>query len=113
MKCTGWIKPRWVEDDYNVKIEYVAGKEPKSTILIPIILPRKEIHMYRDHSICLHYPPDMIWNVNTKVYKYTIPWISEWIIYYEIFKRNGGKWIGPESPHHIKESDKNANYDVD
>jgi len=53
----------------------------------------------------------MRWTEQTPVYKYTVPWISEWIVYYEIYQMNGGIWEGPESPLHMNESDKNINFD--
>ncbi len=109
--CTGWFKLENCSEPYKIKIEYVVGHEPKTTILSPSIVPGKDIHMYRDHSICLHYPPDMPWNEKIKVYEYTIPWISEWIIYYEIYKVTN-LWEGPESPAHIREGDRNINVDV-
>ena len=111
--CTGIIQPNGCLNSYNIKIEYVAGYEPKTTIQMPIIEPSKEIHMYRDHSICLYYPPDMTWNEKTQVYKYTVPWISEWIVFYELYLVNGNIWEGRESPVHIKESDMNFNKFVD
>ena len=109
--CTGSIQPEGC-GRYNIKIEYVAGLEPKSTILSHEIEPSKEIHMYNDRSICLYYPPDMAWNEKTHVYKYTIPWISEWIVFYELYLVNGNIWEGRESPAHIKESDKNINKNI-
>lgn len=111
--CIGWISCDSLGIKYKIKVEYVAGHEPKSTILFPVIEPSKEIHMYRDHSICLHYPPDMKWTEKTRVYLHTIPWICEWIVYYELYKINGNKWLGRESPNHIQESDKNINADVE
>jgi len=105
--CYGWISQPDC-DSYKVRIEYVYGHEPKTTILLPVIEPSKEIHMYSDHSLCLHYPPDMWWNAQIKVFSYTIPWISEWICCYEIFKMTG-KWEGVESPVHFRESERNVN----
>lgn len=110
--CTGSFQPNGC-NLYSVRMEYVAGHEPKTTILAPEIEPSKEIHMYRDHSICLFYSPDMPWNEKTQVYKYTIPWISEWIVYYELYLLNGHVWEGRESPLHIKESDKNINKNIE
>lgn len=110
--CTGRIKPDNCVGTYKLKIECVAGLEPKTTILSPEIKPSVKIHMYKDHSLCLHYPPDMKWGLQTMIYKYTIPWISEWIIFYELYLINGGEWLGRESPTHITESDKNINTDT-
>lgn len=111
--CTGFLQPPGCKNPYKIKIEYVAGHEPKSTILKPSIEPCKEIHMYNDHSLCLHYPIDMFWNEKIKIFEFTIPWISEWIIFYELYLVNGNIWEGRESPTHIRESDKNINVDTD
>lgn len=111
--CRGVLELNGCSDSYRIKIEYVAGYEPKTTIVSPIIEPKKEIHMYNDHSICLYYPPDMRWNEKIPIYKYTIPWISEWIIFYELYLINGNIWEGKESPVHIREKDKNINRNVD
>lgn len=45
--CTGKLKPINCINIYSIKIEYVAGHEPKTTILLPSIEPSKEIHMYK------------------------------------------------------------------
>jgi hypothetical protein len=111
--CTGYVQPEGCNKQYKVQIRYVVGKEPKSTILSPFIEPSKHIHMYQDHSLCLHYPPDMEWNERTAIYKYTIPWLIEWIIFYELYLVNGNKWEGRESPNHIVESDKNIDVDLE
>lgn len=106
--CTGQIMLNEHCDNYKVKITYIYGKEPHCQIVEPFnINPCKEIHMYEDHSLCLSYPPDMKWTAWTEVYKYTIPWLVEWVLYYEIFLVNGGKWEGPESPTHFKELERN------
>lgn len=113
LTCRGKLKPGGCQNIYDIKIECTVGNEPKTTIVSPIIEPSKHIHMYNDHSLCLHYPPDMEWTVRTAIFQYTIPWIIEWIIYYEIYLQNGNIWEGPESPVHFTEADKNLNVDLD
>jgi len=110
--CIGILQPPDC-NSYKIKIEYTAGNEPKTTILSPHIEPNKHIHMYKDHSLCLYFPPDMRWNEKIKLHEYTIPWISEWILYYEIYLINGNKWEGQESPYHITDLDMNVNKDFD
>ncbi len=106
--CTGTIPIGDYKYEYKVEIRYVCGHEPLTKILKPEdILPSHEIHMYQDHSLCLHYPKDMKWTASTEVYRYTIPWVVEWIVYYELFLENGGIWEGPESPVHFRESERN------
>ncbi|WP_316794422.1 hypothetical protein [Pedobacter frigoris] len=113
LKCVGWIQPEFCSNAYKVLIEYVVGKEPKTTILYPNVKPGVKIHMYGDHSLCLHYPPDMKWTEHTRVYQYTVPWITEWIIYYELYLVNGGLWEGKESPAHLTDATMNVNQDLD
>jgi hypothetical protein len=55
----------------------------------------------------------MTWNEKTQVYMYTIPWLIEWIVYYELYLINGNTWEGRESPVHFKESEMNINKDMD
>jgi hypothetical protein len=112
--CTGWIISDDYTNKYKIEIRCVAGKEPCCIILEPKdISPSIVIHMYKDHSLCLHYPPDMKWSGWTPIYQYTVPWIVEWIHYYELYLVNGGKWEGPESPVHFTENDRNIDEDTD
>jgi hypothetical protein len=111
--CKGVLRPHDCDQEYMIKIEYVAGHEPKSTILYPRIEPSRKIHMYKDHSLCLCYSRDIQWTEKIRIYEYTVPWISEWIHYYEIYLLNGGVWEGPESPSHMREEDQNINVETD
>lgn len=111
--CIGFLKPNGCKNRYKVKIEYVAGCEPKTTILEPYIEPCKEIHMYQDHSLCLHYPPDLPWNEKILIHEYTIPWLIEWMVYYELYLINDNKWEGRESPTHFSERERNVNRNID
>lgn len=110
--CVGWLQPKGCQEAYKVKIEYVVGNEPKTTVLFPEIEPSFKIHMYKDHSLCLHYPPDMKWTENTKVYQFTVPWIAEWITYYELYLINGNNWEGKESTVHLTNATMNVNEDL-
>lgn len=112
--CTGWIASLDYAHKYKVEISCTAGNEPHCKILEPSnIIPSQNIHMYDDYSLCLHYPPDKKWTSWTPIYQFTIPWLLEWIIYYEIFLLNGGYWEGPESPCHFSEDEKNIKIDIE
>lgn len=78
-----------LQGQVQIKIEYVAGREPKSTILYPVIEGNVKIHMYNDHSLCLHYAEDMRWTEQIGIYQFTVPWISEWVVFYERYLVNG------------------------
>lgn len=111
--CKGWVQPTFCREAYHILVEYVVGKEPKSTVLYPEIKPDRKIHMYHDHSLCLFYSLDMKWTEFTKVYQHTIPWICEWIVYYELYQVNGNKWLGRESPDHLTVATMNINQDFE
>lgn len=111
---TGTIQKTDYKNVYQIEIRCVAGMEPCSKILEPAdIMPSKEIHMYDNHTLCLHYPPDMKWSGRTPIYQYTIPWVLEWIHYYEIYLINGNTWEGPESPVHFTNEDQNSSEETD
>jgi hypothetical protein len=110
--CIGWLTSPDYKNKYKVEIRCVAEKEPWCKIVVPEdIKPSSEIHMYDDRSLCLHYPPDMKWTGNTPIYRYTIPWVAEWISFYELYLVNGGKWKGRESPVHFKQEERNIKED--
>jgi hypothetical protein len=112
--CRGVIASPDYKNEYKVEIKCVYGCEPYTQILEPAdIVPSINIHMYPDHSLCLHYPPDMRWSARTPISDYTIPWLVEWIVYYELYLVNGGKWEGPESPVHFTSADMNVAKNVE
>lgn len=57
-----------------------------------------DIHLYRDGSLCLYHP--VIDNYAHPVMPLVkmIPWISEWIVFYELWKIYG-IWLGREIKH--------------
>ncbi|MES2377471.1 MAG: nucleotidyltransferase [Bacteroidota bacterium] len=113
LKCTGQVTPIGSVRAYKVLIEYVVGKEPKVTILSSDIKPSYKIHMYKDRSLCLSYPPDMRWTERSNIAELTIPWLAEWLVYYELYLVNGNIWQGPQSPAHLTEATRNINVDED
>lgn len=97
---TGFVQPKGCEK-YKIKIEWTAGTSPRVVILNKDIEPKNEIHMYKDRSLCLYYPPDLKWRNHLKIADYIVPWVVEWIVFYEIFQMTG-KWLGAEAPHDIR-----------
>lgn len=95
--CTGNIQPPNCPD-YRVRIEFRAGYSPQVFILNHDIEPEPDIHMYSNRSLCLYYPGDQRWKDNTSIAEHTIPWVYEWILYYELYKLTGN-WEGDYVPH--------------
>ncbi|PSJ71768.1 hypothetical protein C7N43_37635 [Sphingobacteriales bacterium UPWRP_1] len=95
--CTGELQPEYC-DRYKIRIEFREGYAPLVFITSPHIEPRSAIHMYKEGCLCLFYPGEFKWRNTTKIAEYTIPWIVEWVLYYEIWKITG-KWEGAEHLH--------------
>lgn len=83
---------------YTIQIEFRAGSFPQVYVLDPSIEPNSEIHIYNEGSLCLFYPGDLKWKNTTSISEHTIPWIYEWIMFYEIYLRTG-VWEGPFEAH--------------
>jgi len=95
LKWIGNLSPTEVSAIYKVRIHYVPPDSPKVYILEPkLVIPknRTEIHLYNDDTLCLHVYGQ--WKQDMSIAESTIPWISEWLLYYEIWLRTG-RWVGP------------------
>ncbi|MDP1815442.1 MAG: phospholipase D-like domain-containing protein [Leadbetterella sp.] len=94
--CRGELNPNG--KSYDILIEFRAGTFPQVYILSPIIVPKADIHIYSEGSLCLFYPGDLRWKDNTSIAEYTIPWIIEWILFYELYQLSG-VWEGESVAH--------------
>lgn len=56
------------------------------------------IHLYGDKALCLYHPIFDKPILNTIPLYKMIPWISEWIVFYEQWKKYG-VWLGDEIKH--------------
>lgn len=95
--CRGIFQPENC-NAYDVRIEFRAGCFPQVYILSPEIKPNADIHIYSEGSLCLFYPGDMKWKDTTSIAENTIPWIFEWILFYELYLLTG-VWEGEYVPH--------------
>ena len=57
-----------------------------------------EIHLYGDKSLCLYHPIFDKLKLNIIPLYKMIPWITEWIVFYEQWKKYG-VWLGDEIKH--------------
>ena len=102
MICTGCLQPLDYIDPYQIEMVLLPGYSPKVFVKNPKIEYNPKIHMYKDGHLCLFYPHDLFWKENTSVATYTIPWVNEWIVCYELYKISK-VWEGPAAPHAIIE----------
>lgn len=99
LKCHGLITPDETRETYKISILKKYYDPPKVFIKSPIIEePNSKIHRYNDKSLCLYDWRDKPWKKHYLIDEKLIPWISEWIIFYELYKETG-EWLGPEAPH--------------
>ena len=96
--CSGEIQPTPDCEKYKVRIEYFPGHQPHVFVKSPEIPINNEVHIYNEGFLCLFDPAETQWKDTFKMSEYTIPWVIEWILYYELWKLSG-KWEGKASVH--------------
>lgn len=97
--CYGTFQPTPFSNSYLYRIKYAPFSAPKVTITKPSIEYNDDIHMYpKDHSLCLYHKSDLVWNTSCHLYDTIVPWIHEWIVFYELYLISG-KWEHPFIPH--------------
>jgi hypothetical protein len=92
----GKLTPDYFCRTYDVEIEYKAFERPivrVSPIGMEIPVRKLDIHMYEDGSLCLYNNDNKEWNSNIALAKSIIPWICEWLYFYEIWLVTR-KWCG-------------------
>lgn len=91
--CRGWIQPSDNSEHYRVEIEYEPWSSPIVHIKEPSIEPNINAHMYSDGSLCLFDWREQRWQNNWHLHEIFVPWIAEWLVFYELFCLTG-KWYG-------------------
>ena len=92
----GLLKPTPLSETYNVKIVYELGEFPKVWVINPVLIKRSGVdipHMYSQERLCLFLPGEDSWRSDKLIANTIMPWISEWLYFYEIWHATG-KWLG-------------------
>lgn len=93
----GNIKPTPLSCEYKIRLVYDINSKPDIEILEPELTRNfngeKIPHVYPGNKLCLYFPPANEWNSSKLISKYIIPWISEWLLYYEVWLSTG-EWLG-------------------
>lgn len=90
------IQPTEIMRKYQVRISFQRGKTPKINVIKPNIAEENKIkppHTFnhKEGEICLFLPEEFsIYYSNSAD---IVPWISEWLFFYEIWKTTG-VWKG-------------------
>ncbi|MCB2160674.1 hypothetical protein KQH40_01155 [bacterium] len=92
----GKLQPRVISPEYEIEIRYLLGKIPKVWVISPYLVD-KPPHIYnKDKSLCLYWPKEWVWESNEFIATTIIPWVANWLYYYELWL-DTGEWLGPSS----------------
>ena len=96
-----YFTPSLLSETYKVRLIYKEGyKVPKVFVLEPKKLPLAHgekklphVHSTNKQILCLFYPKYKAWTSRKLIADYIVPWISEWLYFYEIWVGTG-EWLG-------------------
>lgn len=112
LKCCGLITPDESREPYTVSVTRKRYYSPKVFVKSPKINdPNSKIHRYNDGSLCLFDWREKPWKEHYRIDQKLIPWIAEWLVFYELYKETG-EWLGPEAPHERNTSNKKSQSQV-
>lgn len=94
----GTIQPTELSRVYTVRITYSLENPPRVEVINPKLKRNDKNqpipHTFNDGSLCLYFYKNKEWDrKNDLIAETIIPWISEWLFYYEIWHATG-EWKG-------------------
>ena len=97
VRWIGPIQPTDTSNRYKVAISYTLGLRPIVRVLSPHLEDRSSEepvpHCFRDDSLCLYLTNSGEWTPGDYVAETTVPWTSEWLYFYEVWRATG-EWLG-------------------
>ncbi len=94
IRWQGCFQPTPSSDCYTLRFDYATPRNPRITVVSPqleIIHGTKLPHVYDADRLCLCYPWQ--WDSSKLIAHTLVPWASEWLLHYELWKATG-KWHG-------------------
>ncbi len=94
LRWEGRLQPTVRSNTYFVRIDYAVPLYPAVTIVAPKLeIPSGAAlpHTYPGERLCLYYPRQ--WDRTMLIATTIVPWSSEWLLHYEIWKITG-EWLG-------------------
>ncbi len=93
--CTATLQPTDLSCLYTVQVAYVYGDRPITHVRNPALQTRPGAtglpHVYTGDELCLYQPGE--WNPTMSIASTILPWASEWLFHYEIWRATG-EWTG-------------------
>jgi len=94
--ATGRVRPEPACRSYKVRIRY-SGKYPIVRVVDPLLRKMPEgkrvPHTYADGSLCLYHPDYGDWSTDKAIADTIVPWVSEWLYFYEFWLATN-VWLG-------------------
>lgn len=90
------LTPSTLSKVYKILLRYRINKGPDIHVIKPeLIAPKgKRLpHSYSGKRLCLYFPGSGEWRGDLILVKTIVPWISEWLVNYEIWLATGS-WCG-------------------
>ena len=91
----GVIQPSPLSRTYSLRLTYGGGDRTPAVDVVDPQLRSEEVenlpHVYPGDELCLCYPWE--WCGGKLIARTIIPWASEWLLHFEIFKLTG-EWHG-------------------
>ncbi len=94
------MQPSELSPYYHIKIKYQLGKHPDVYVINPYPLPladreKKLPHVYNHDKqhLCLYFRKDKEWTASKMIADVIVPWVSEWLLHYELWVLTG-EWRG-------------------
>jgi hypothetical protein len=95
LDCELRLQPTPASCVYTVRLAYRHGTRPKITVTDPALQLHPDAktlpHVYTGDLLCLSYPGE--WHEDMLLAHTVVPWISEWLVYYELWLATG-EWLG-------------------
>lgn len=101
LRSWGVVHPRPISHRYRIRIEYQMPRDPRVWVEEPPLQKSEgedPPHIYEADRPCLFYPPDRSWTPDLLIAYTIVPWLLEWLVYYEVWLITG-EWEGGGVPH--------------
>lgn len=93
----GIVRPSELSREYVIQIRYRVRKSPEITVVRPKLQDRGDgkplPHIYPGPKLCVYHPRYEDWTGADLIGQTIIPWVSEWLHFYELWLATG-EWLG-------------------
>jgi hypothetical protein len=94
--CLSWVgelQPTPLSVHYTIGIEATPERRPRVSVISPVLVESAvELpHVFEDGCLCLCFPWQ--WDHTKSIARTIVPWASEWLLFYELWKATG-QWLG-------------------